>query len=104
MSRATTCRFHCSACHGHFSSLNAFDCHRTSHAEDRHCLEPLDDDRFAALSEAGVCSMYAMPRVGVTVWTLAADLERARERSGGSLRRPPGPKATGYPCGGREAA
>lgn len=86
--RRVTCRFHCGGCGGHFSSLNAFDVHRVGDhgAGDRYCLEPLDDRRFAKLSENGVCTMYAVERVNVAVWTLAADLHRARGRSGGSER------------------
>ena len=91
--RAVTCRYHCSVCGGHFSSLNAADAHRHGDhgSGDRHCVEPLDDGRFAEVSESGVCSMYAEPKLGVTVWTLAEDLARARERSGGSERAAPSP-------------
>jgi hypothetical protein len=89
-SRTAHCRYHCSACGAHFSSLNAFDAHRVGdHGEGaRHCLEPLDDERFAAVAEPGVCAMYVEPRVGIRIWTLGPDLERARERSGGGPRTP----------------
>jgi len=84
-----TCRYHCPACHGHFSSVNAFDAHRVGdHATGRYCDEPADDERFTALSERGVCRMHSVERVGVAVWTLAADLQRARQRSGGNLFAP----------------
>lgn len=39
------CRFHCSTCHGHFSSLAAFDAHRRGEFEPedgqrpRHCVD-----------------------------------------------------------------
>lgn len=83
--RAVTCRYHCSGCRGHFSSLNAFDAHRAGdHGAGRHCLEPLDDDRFATVASDGRCDMYAVSKVGLAIWTLAADLQRARQRSGGS--------------------
>lgn len=85
--KRVTCRYHCSGCRSHFSSLNAFEAHRFGdHATGRDCDEPADDDRFAAVAENGLCSMYSQPRVGVAVWTLAEDLARARERSGGSER------------------
>jgi len=82
------CRYHCGVCGGHFSSLNGFAAHRAGEhgAGDRHCIEPLDDARFAELTENGLCAMYAVEQVGIVVWTLAADLQRARERSGGSER------------------
>ncbi len=81
--KRTLCRYHCSACRTHFSSLNAFDAHRDGdHATGRYCDEPADDERFAAVAENGVCTMYAVERVNVAVWTLAADLQRARQRSG----------------------
>lgn len=84
--RRVVCRFHCQACHGHFSSLNAFDTHRAGDHRDgsRQCLEPLDDDRFATVASDGRCDMYAVSKVGLAIWTLAADLQRARQRSGGS--------------------
>ena len=101
MSRVT-CTYHCAACNGHFHSERAFDTHR--HGEGRTCIEPLDDDRFAALATDAKCELRRVPytpleagnrqvypagwkpgdppmqRVTepVTVWTLAARLEGAR--------------------------
>lgn len=88
MSRRATCRYHCSACREHFSSLNGFDAHRAGDHGDgsRYCLEPLDDRRFAAVDDDGICTVYGEPKVGITVWTLAEDLARARQRSGASPR------------------
>ena len=81
--RRVVCRFHCSGCRSHFSSLNAFEVHRAGdHGAGRHWLEPLDDGRFTELTENGLCAMYAVEQVGIVVWTLAADLQRARERFG----------------------
>ena len=84
MSR-TTCTYHCrgypySGCDGHFSSLGAFDRHRTGPMHDRRCVDPVDDDRFEPLTGDGFCAhIRPGPREGVTVWTLAgtaADRER----------------------------
>ena len=105
-SRRTTCRFHCPTCGTHLSSLNAFGAHRAGDhgSGDRHCIEPLDDERFAPVSDGGVCGMYAARKIGITIWTLGADLQRARERSGGSLRRLPRAETTDDPSEAREAA
>jgi hypothetical protein len=99
--RRVTCTNHCSVCDGHFHSEAAFTAHRHRGA----CLEPGDDERFGALAEDGVCRLGRYPyvplgdddvrhevypagwvkgdppvqrkREPVTVWTLAANLERA---------------------------
>jgi hypothetical protein len=110
MSRVT-CTYHCAACNGHFHSERAFDTHR--HGEGRTCIELLDDDRFAALATDAKCELQRVPYTPleagnrqvypagwkpgdppmqrviepVTVWTLAARLEGARERwSAGALK------------------
>jgi hypothetical protein len=78
------CIYHCSECSSHFASLGAFDTHRDGdhQAGTRHCLEPLDDARFAAKTEDGACNVganYVDPKHGVTVWQLAVtEAERAR--------------------------
>src|SRR5687768_10960973 len=100
--KRVTCTYHCSACDGHFHSERAFDVHRTAEG----CLEPMDDERFAALSHEAKCELSRVPytrlergntqvypagwqtgdppvqRVTepVTVWTLAAGLEQARKQ------------------------
>src|SRR5215203_2845720 len=103
---AFACTNHCAACGAHFHSTAAFDMHR----RDGECIEPLDDPRFAALTETGKCELDSrvpytpldsgnaqvypagwrhgdppMLRVAepVTIWTDAKALERARQRFGG---------------------
>jgi hypothetical protein len=72
----TNCTYHCGACHMHFHSLRSFDAHRTG----RHCTHPHDhpDGKFALLTETGICRMYAETAYDVSIWTLRADLDRAR--------------------------
>ena len=96
MTRNVCCTNHCRACGGsegrHFHSVAAFDAHRTGdYASNdpetrRRCVHPLDvldksgECRFVALSRSGVCAIGSGDDVtGVTVWTLRAGLDRARE-------------------------
>ena len=102
MSRVT-CTYHCAACSGHFHSEPAFATHRHG----RTCIEPLDDDRFMALSHDGKCELqrveYTPLEQGnrqrypadwkpgdpplqrvvapVTVWSLRVAVEAMRARS-----------------------
>lgn len=86
MSQQTRCTSHCSRCQRHFHSVAAFDAHRIgSYASNdpetgRRCAHPIDlGEKFTALTNDGICSMYAEPISGVTVWTLAIDLLRVRK-------------------------
>jgi hypothetical protein len=95
-----TCTYHCAACEGHFHSEAAFVTHRAPEG----CLEPMDDERFLALSHEAKCELQRveytplepgnrqvypagwrpgdppLQRVveAVTVWTLRAAVEAAR--------------------------
>jgi hypothetical protein len=90
----TNCTNHCGACGLHFHSLAAFDAHRqgdyakpTGTEEGRHCVHPFDmDGRLVAITEYGVCKMYAEPQIGITVWTLAAHV--GKTGPGARLRKP----------------
>lgn len=94
MSRTVTCTNHCSACSRCFHSLAAFDAH---HIHDEAgwpiCLAPVDlldrdgEERLVALSEVGECRMYDKVETGVTIWTVAAKLERQRTRFSASVER-----------------
>ena len=46
--RRATCRYHCTSCDQHFSSLVAFDAHRIGPWEERECVLPHE-----AVSERG---------------------------------------------------
>lgn len=71
------CRSHCRACGTHFSSDGAFDLHRTGPWGDRRCIEAGHDPRFAAKAENGICAAASVTaEEGVTVWTLACNLDR----------------------------
>ena len=48
--------------------------------EGRRCLDPALDERFVASIGEDRISNPARPRTGVEIWSLAAGLERARER------------------------
>jgi hypothetical protein len=88
-----TCTYHCGSCGTHFHSLNAFDAHRQGdHATNdpetgRHCVHPWDllDKKgnavLVSLTEEGICRIYE-EKAGQTIWTIAKDLVRARERYG----------------------
>ena len=71
------CSYHCGGCHSHFSSLEAFDIHRTS----SECWG--GSDREADLrpaTEDGICDMYAETRTGVTIYEYGPSADRARAR------------------------
>lgn len=70
--RGRTCRNHCATCGRHFTSLGAFDIHRTGPQSDRRCEEP--DMRFEGGS--GICRVYLAESVG-TIWGLIADRRAA---------------------------
>jgi len=90
--RTATCTYHCSECGSHFSSLAAFDSHRQGEfgegkfGDGRFCEEPEDvldstgNLRLTPLSVEGECRLARPPKVGVTVWTDAKSLERARTK------------------------
>lgn len=63
MSRAVTCRYHCTTCGSHFSSLSAFDGHREGDADSRHCIDPDDavtrngSSRLEVKTQTGRCNL-----------------------------------------------
>ena len=67
-----TCHYHCRSCGGHFTSLRAFDSHRSGPSSERICGYP--DDSGLVEIEAGVCYLgdadgqtgEPIPQVGVT--------------------------------------
>lgn len=77
------CRFHCSICKGHFSSLGAFDAHRRGEFEpnDRHCVDleeyAIEKPKAAAKYgyRNGVCELAKHDRrlEDVLVWGEAAN-------------------------------
>jgi hypothetical protein len=89
MTRTTTCTYHCSGCGSHFSSLGAFDAHRTGDYDSRVCDEPLDVGELAAKSERGGCDLGDRTRINVPVYALARDLDHfARTALSELVRRP----------------
>jgi hypothetical protein len=68
---AVFCRYHCSTCDRHFTSLNAFDGHRTGPSTARVCVEP--DARFE--SEPGICRVRT-PDTRGAIWWLVEDRKR----------------------------
>lgn len=82
--RTVCCSNCCSACGSHFSSVGAFDSHRSGPPSDRYCLEPEDvvdadgRSRLAPRTTSGRCHLSnGPPKVGVTVWTFADALGKA---------------------------
>jgi hypothetical protein len=75
---AAHCRYHCSPCGRHFSSLDAFDLH---HVRDDTgwpvCVDPIDLEEMkgkpilAVLTTDGVCDVYAEKVENVTIWARA---------------------------------
>lgn len=70
----TRCQYHCAGCHAHFTSLSAFDAHRRGDANERYCVDPMDDKAFALKTEDGTCDMRGY-RTGVRLWWLRATAE-----------------------------
>ena len=74
--RTIYCHFHCRACGSHFTSLEAFDAHRTgSHADNsRTCLDPATVSNASGMLEVlGVCRIATgrdRPLGRVSVWVL----------------------------------
>ena len=84
------CRYHCRACGGHFSSLEAFDAHRSGPFEDRACSYP-DDAGLVELD--GTCKVADpdRPQVGAAVYSTerasrAKDYFNGRERAPANRR------------------
>jgi hypothetical protein len=85
------CTNHCSACRGHFHSLEAFDAHRVGDFKStdpetrrrRRCEHPLDlrdadgEMRLLAITETGECAMYSEVQHGVTIWASARHQDAA---------------------------
>lgn len=78
------CTSHCATCGSHFHATSAFDRHRRFEEgfkddwDYRNCIEPADDPRFEALTDAGLCDIYpSRVKRGVTVWTNAGSREKA---------------------------
>lgn len=80
--RTLTCRYHCASCGRHFTSLTAFDRHRSGdYADHRFCLAPehvnidaSDDGKPARLAVQGIgeCRLSgAVTVVGCEVWEAA---------------------------------
>src|SRR5947208_6132463 len=82
---STHCRCHCRSCGGHFSSLEAFDAHRSGGA----CTF-LDDSGLVELR--GVCKIAdpTAPTIGVVVYGHER-AGRAREAFGGANGRQTAP-------------
>jgi hypothetical protein len=97
--RRVRCTNHCSACRGHFHSLEAFDAHRvgdfksTDPETRRRCAHPLDlrdadgEMRLLAITESGECAMYSEVQHGVTIWSSARHQDAAVSLREGSRSR-----------------
>jgi len=86
--RRPHCRFHCRECERHFSSLDAFEAHRTgSHAaprlslDGRRCVGPEHDPRQCFELALGVCKIGGGERQA-TIWRLSGDARKVRTRFG----------------------
>jgi hypothetical protein len=72
--KTPTCHYHCRSCGGHFTSLRAFDSHRSGPWSDRRCSYP--DDSGLVEIEGGVCYLSdadeqtgaPIPQMGVTLY------------------------------------
>ena len=75
----TRCRYHCRPCGGHFSSLEAFDGHRSGPLDARRCSYP--DDADLVERPGGTCTI-ADPGCSIGEITIYSTerAERARER------------------------
>ena len=86
--RRCSCRFHCSDCGRHFTSIKAFEMHRQGSfdaprlsLDGRRCVNPEHDERERYEQVPGVCGMYAKTE-RATVWRLAEATEKARRHFG----------------------
>ncbi len=82
------CRYHCRACSGHFTSLEAFDAHREGSAgTHRACSFP---DGAGLVELVGTCNIAdpRQPRLGVAVYS-GARAGRALEAFGTRAGRRP---------------
>ena len=72
------CSYHCRACGAHFSSLRAFDAHRSGPMDDRRCDFPDDAE---LVERTGICKISdpTQPQVGVTLYE-RADSQDYRSR------------------------
>lgn len=86
----TNCQCHCSGCNSHFAGLNAFDAHRRGEGAERHCVDPMDDDRFCLKTDEGVCDMRPPKREGVRLWQLTRDVKQLSGRGFRGSRPPVG--------------
>lgn len=68
--RAVHCRYHCRRCGSHFTSLEAFDAHRSGTPQDRACSFP-DDAGLVELAGATCAISGPDPVPAVTVYGTA---------------------------------
>lgn len=75
------CTNHCRSCGGHFSSLAAFDKHRTGPYSDRSCTEP---ETVGLVQKKGDCLLDDPdnPKKNVIIYELATTEEYRKMRSG----------------------
>jgi hypothetical protein len=86
--RRCLCRHHCSECDRHFSSLDAFDSHRTGSydapagsLEGRRCVSPeyIEGESFEEIP--GICKMRGS-ELAANVWRLSEAADEVRHRFG----------------------
>lgn len=68
-SEVRRCQYHCSGCGCHFTSLQAFDDHRTGDWSERACWGEDAEERLEIVREDGICDLWSdPPRIGVCLW------------------------------------
>jgi hypothetical protein len=73
------CSHHCSACCSHFTSLRAFDAHRSGpHDGERVCWDPDVELPLRIRSEDALCDITDETRTGVMLWEHGPSADRAR--------------------------
>jgi hypothetical protein len=100
-----TCTNHCATCGSHFSSLAAFDAHRSGpYSGKRECWGNPDVGAIYPATEDGTCRLTAETHVDITIWEHEnASLVRAhfsRERPSAATNK----RQRGLLVAGREAA
>lgn len=83
MARKPVCDSHCGGCGRHFSSLRAFDEHRSGvwrngQWETRFCVDPADTEVLRVATREAGCRVEQLD--GVTLWEHGPDADRARTR------------------------
>jgi hypothetical protein len=88
MNRCIHC---CRRCGSHFSSLAAWEAHRSGPFDgERVCWSTDRELPLRRKTESGVCDLVGMTQIGVVIWEHGPSADRARDRYPEALEGPQG--------------